>query len=104
MGENMTEINNDELISERDKLRGEVARLQVSKETGVPPGLLARGSTEDECRAIAEEALAWRGTAPAAPPQATAAVSPYGVGADLSAGAGSVGFGDDDGAVSRWAA
>jgi hypothetical protein len=68
---------NDDLAAERDRLLGEVARLRVSKESGVPPGMLANASTEDECRALAEQALAWRGDTPAAP---TAAVPAYTVG------------------------
>ncbi len=71
------EIDNSDLVAERDRLLGEVVRLQVSKEMGVPPGLLARGSTADECRALADEALAWRGDGPGSAEPQTAAVSPY---------------------------
>jgi hypothetical protein len=71
----MTQRSNDDLTEERNRLLGEVARLRVSRDTGVPPGLLARGSTEDECRAIADQALAWRtATASPAPRPPTSAV------------------------------
>jgi hypothetical protein len=69
--------NNCELEAERDRLLGELARLRVSKESGVPSAMLANASTEAECRALAQEALAWRGNTPAPP---TAAVPAYSVG------------------------
>jgi hypothetical protein len=50
-----------EIRSERNRLLGEVARLTVSKETGVPPGMLGSASTLDEARALAAEAVEWRG-------------------------------------------
>lgn len=72
----MTQGNSD-LKAERLQLLGEVARLQVSKTTGVPPELLINGSTVEECEQIAAKALDWKGDAPQAP-EPTAAVH-YGV-------------------------
>jgi hypothetical protein len=70
--------DNSDLEAERAQLLGEIARLKISRETGVPTGLLANGSTADECRALAVEALRWRGAGePAAP---TSAVPAYTVG------------------------
>jgi hypothetical protein len=66
-----------DLRAEKEKLLGEVARLQASKEFGVPPAILGQANTLDEARALAEQALQWRGSVPPAPPQQTAAVSPY---------------------------
>jgi hypothetical protein len=74
----MTE-NNYDLIAERDKLQAEVARLRVERETGVPAELLAKATTEDSARALADRLLSWKGeTSPAAPPP-TAPVPAYGV-------------------------
>jgi hypothetical protein len=69
---------NEDLAAERDQLLGEVARLRVSKRTGVPVGMMSTAMTEDEAPAQAEQALAWKfaGSTPAAPPQ-TAAVPAY---------------------------
>ena len=67
---------NDDLTAERDRLLGEVARLRVSKATGVPVGMLADADDEVSARALADQALAWQADQPPRP-QATAAVSPY---------------------------
>jgi hypothetical protein len=64
---------NDDLIAERDRLRAEVARLQVSRDTGVPVDILAEAANAEQAQALADKALAWKAeTAPApAPPTAT---------------------------------
>jgi hypothetical protein len=69
--------NAEDVAVERDRqiayLEAEVARLRVSRETGVPVGLLANGQTAEEIDRIASDALCWRGElAPSRP--ATAAV------------------------------
>ena len=71
---------NDDLIAERNRLQAEVARLRVSRDTGVPVGMLSNATTEDEARSAADQALAWRADVPKplAPP--TAAVPAYSVG------------------------
>lgn len=58
-----------DITAERDRLLGEVARLTVSKETGVPPGLLANANNIDDARALAAEYLQWKaeGVAPQTP-------------------------------------
>lgn len=79
----MTTENNDDdlnqLAMERDRLLGEVARLRVSKETSVPVVMLAVAMTEDQARALADQALAWRTETAPAPPRSspTSAVNPY---------------------------
>ena len=74
MGENNDDLT--DLTAQRDRLQAEVARLQVSKETGVPPHILGRANTVEEGRVIAQDALAWRGDQPSKP--TTAAVYPSG--------------------------
>ncbi len=62
--------NAPDILAEKDRqiaqLEAEVVRSQVSRETGVPIGLLANGQTAEEIERIATDALAWR--AEAAPP------------------------------------
>lgn len=72
-----TQSDNNELAAERDRLQAEVMRLRVERETGVPASMLSHAMTEEQARAQAAEALAWRaeGTASAAPPTAAAAYS-----------------------------
>jgi hypothetical protein len=67
----MTE-SNDDLVAERDRLQGEVARLRVARDTGVPPELLGNGKTAEEIEQIAVDALAWKAVAPRVPPQTAA--------------------------------
>jgi hypothetical protein len=75
----MTE--NDDLAAERDRLRAEVARLRVAKESAVPVEFLSEAQTEEQARSIAQSALAWRGETPSAPtPPATTAAASYYVG------------------------
>jgi hypothetical protein len=69
------------LRAEKERLTGEVARLQVSKRTSVPVSMLAAASDEASCQALADQALAWRADAtghqtPQAQPAPTGAVSP----------------------------
>lgn len=60
--------NNDDLRAERERLQAEIARLQVSRDTGVPVDILSDAATVEDAQALAEQALAWRGNpAPAAP-------------------------------------
>jgi hypothetical protein len=74
----MTEENSD-LAAERDRLAAEVARLQVSRDTGVPPFMLGNAATEDAARAAAERALAWKAATQPAQAAPTAAVPAYSV-------------------------
>jgi hypothetical protein len=64
--------NNFELQQERDRLQAEVNRLQVSRDSGVPVGVLGDAATVEEAQARADVALAWKAaTSPqAAPPSA----------------------------------
>jgi hypothetical protein len=55
------------------ELEAEIARSQVSRETGVPIGLLANGQTAEEIERIATDALCWRAESPPSRPP-TAAV------------------------------
>ena len=59
--------DNIDLQQERHRLAAECARLRVERETGVPVEMLANATNENEARALAQEALAWRGSAPAGP-------------------------------------
>lgn len=68
----MTDDNSD-LIAERDRLQAEVARLHVSRDTGVPVVALQGATTEEQAQAIAQSALAWK-AATTPQPQPTAAV------------------------------
>jgi Zn-dependent M32 family carboxypeptidase len=74
MTDNPETPDNDELAAERDRLTAEVMRLRVERETGVPASMLSMAMTEEQARAQAAEALAWRGDRSAAPPQT---VAPY---------------------------
>jgi len=68
--------DNADLTAERDRLQAEVARLRVSRDTGVPVECLGNATTEEQAQELAAKALAWKGEgSPAAP---TAAVQ-YGV-------------------------
>jgi hypothetical protein len=54
--------------AELAELDRQIAIRRASLETGVPVSVLSHATTEDEARALAEEALVWRGgNAPAAP-------------------------------------
>ena len=66
-----TEAEKQRGIEELDR---QIAIRHVSLESGIPAGMLSNATSEEEARAQATEALAWRGDQPAAPPQ-TAAVS-----------------------------
>ena len=63
---------NEGLIAERDKLLGEVARLRVSKQTGVPVSMLGNAATEEAARALADQAQAWAAETTPAPPTTSA--------------------------------
>jgi hypothetical protein len=58
-------MTDEDLIAEKDgriaQLSAEIARSKVSRESGVPIGLLGDATTEDDARAAAAAALAWRG-------------------------------------------
>ena len=58
-----------DLTAERDRLLAERARLRVAMDTGLPVQLLGNAANEEQARAIAEQAIAWRSqsAAPAAP-------------------------------------
>lgn len=65
--------SNDDLRAERERLQAEIARLQVSRNTGVPVDILRDAATVEDAQALAEKALAWKAAgspAPAAPPTA----------------------------------
>ncbi len=69
-----------DLEAQRDRLLGEVARLTVSKRTGVPVFLMAEGTDEASCQALADQALAWRADNPTPQPsqQPSTGAAPYG--------------------------
>ncbi len=67
--------DNNELAAERDRLQAEVMRLRVERETGVPASMLSHAMTEEQARAQAAEALAWKAEGRSAPPTAAAAYS-----------------------------
>lgn len=69
-----------DLTSERDRLMDECMRLRIERETGVPAGMMASATTEAEARALAEQALEWRATAPPALPTAAVRTPTYSVG------------------------
>ena len=71
--------DNSDLLAERQRLEAEVARLIVSRDSGVPVDMLSQATTESEARAIAEAAIAWKAATQPAPTQ-TAAVPAYSVG------------------------
>jgi hypothetical protein len=69
--------DNSDLIAEHDRLQAKLARLRVERETGVPAELLAKATTEDSARALADRLLSWKAeTAPAPQAPPTAAVRP----------------------------
>ncbi len=63
---------NEGLIAERNQLLGEIARLRVAKQTGVPVSMLGNGATEEAARALAEQAQAWAAETTPEPPTTSA--------------------------------
>jgi hypothetical protein len=71
--ENSMGNDNEDLRREAEGLRAEIARLQVSRDSGVPVDILSDAATVEDAQALAEQALAWKAAgspAPAAPPTA----------------------------------
>ena len=64
-------MSDEDLAAEKDRriaqLSAEIARSKVSRESGLPVQLLGDSATNDEARAAAAAALAWRDEAPPPP-------------------------------------